>query len=128
LSIRVVRPVWVYLVAGVYVTGLLALLLPVTHLWEYLLFGTWPNRLDGNLWPLPVWLVFVTVLLLLGLSLLVIPIGHVRRRPAGKASTVFTVAGSSLAAAVLAFGAGLSLITLATVPPLRGTTAETLAA
>jgi hypothetical protein len=60
------------------------------------------------------------VLLLLGLSLLVIPIGHVRRRPAGKSSIVFTIAGSSIAAAVLAFGAALALHEFA-APFLSGT-------
>lgn len=113
LSVRVVRPVWVYLVAGTYLAGLLALLLLPVWVASVQSFNS-PSSAALVL------LVLILILFLLGLSLLVIPIGHVRRRPAGKASIVFTIVGSATCAAVLAFGGTIALYELADPPGNQG--------
>jgi hypothetical protein len=111
-SIRVVRPVWVYLVAGVYLTVLLALLL----------LPVWVASQEppSNRGPTGLFLFgVVVVLFLLGLSLVVIPIGEVRRRPAGRTPIVFTIIGSSLCAGLLVWGGSLALYELAFPPGTR---------
>ena len=91
MTVRRKRPIWVYLVFGVY-----ALLVAFVLLSPFIVFVT-----EGNGGAFTTLFVITTIIFLLGASLLVIPIGTYRERPVQRKLIIVPIVGSAISAASL---------------------------